>query len=240
MAVNKEEFKRIHDKLKRSSFQKRNIITSKAFSLDYLSYRIQRPIFKIKSNVFQKKNPKKPWLAPAAIEALELLIKPTDFGLEYGSGRSTIFFAPKVHHLTSVEHHKGWYEKVSRELKHNGIDNVDYIFAPPNKELPQVQFTSETQHFTPTDLYPIPDDFFTDYINVLDRFPNEKFDFILIDGRARTSSSFKALAKLKPGGLLILDQSERIRYQTVIKALSDWEKIYTTTGLTDTTIWRKP
>ncbi len=38
---------------------------------------------------------------------------------EYGSGNSTIFYAERVGSITSVEHDKGWYEHVNKQLPRN-------------------------------------------------------------------------------------------------------------------------
>ncbi len=46
--------------------------------------------------------------------------------LEFGSGRSTHFYASNVEQVFSREHHKEWFEKVSNDLKH--FYNVDYKF----------------------------------------------------------------------------------------------------------------
>jgi predicted O-methyltransferase YrrM len=50
------------------------------------------------------------------------------------------------------------------------------------------------------------------YVKQIDEFPDEYFDIILIDGRARPSCIKRSVSKVKPGGLLILDNSEREYY----------------------------
>ena len=240
MAVSKEHFLTVSKKIDQQRFESRNIAVNKSASLAYFSYRLKRPLLKRKYNNFQKDNLDKPWLTPDAIKALELLLQATDIGLEYGSGRSTKFFASLLRHLTSIEHHEGWYENVKQELNTEEFDNVDYLLKVPKGNVPNVHFSSEKQHFTSERDYPIEDSYFQDYIDALDEFPESHFDFALIDGRARRSCSRKAIEKIKPGGLLVLDNAERVRYAKVHKALTEWDKLFTTTGLTDTVIWRKP
>ena len=70
--------------------------------------------------------------------------------------------------------------------------------------------------------------------------PDESVDFVLVDGRARTECAYYSISKLKKGGLFILDNSERDRYNIVFEFLSEWEMQNTTNGLTDTTFWVKP
>ena len=66
---------------------------------------------------YERQHPDRPWLTRAMIENLDTWLRPDDVGLEFGSGRSTIWFAQKVGHLTSVEHHPGWYAKVNDRLQ---------------------------------------------------------------------------------------------------------------------------
>ncbi len=240
MAVSKEKLLEVKRQIELNPFARRNIAVNRDSGLAYWFYRIRRPLLKKKYAHYQKRNPHKPWLTPDAIKALEMLLQPTDIGLEYGSGRSTKFFASKLQHLTSIEHHEGWYQKVKEELKAEGLTNVKYLLAVPKGSIPQVHFTSEAQHFTPEKEYPIEDKYFKDYISLIEDFPESHLDFALIDGRARKSCALKAIDKIKSGGLLVLDNAERVRYEKVHGALKTWDKIFTTTGLTDTVIWRKP
>jgi hypothetical protein len=46
-------------------------------------------------------HPDVPWLTRQAVEILEDWLKPGYVGLEWGSGRSTLWFARRVSHLTS-------------------------------------------------------------------------------------------------------------------------------------------
>jgi len=61
------------------------------------------------------------------------------------------------------------------------------------------------------------------YYNVCDRFQDEYFNLILIDGRDRAKCIEKSMRTLKKGGILMLDNSERYYYQEAIKLLSDWK-----------------
>lgn len=50
------------------------------------------------------------------------------------------------------------------------------------------------------------------------------FDFILVDGRNRVNCFEKALTMLKPGGVIMLDNSERPEYNQVNEWVEGWEK----------------
>lgn len=54
--------------------------------------------------LFQRRHPDAPGLSPEAVSLLSTLLEPTHAGLEWGSGRSTIWFARRVAELVSVEH----------------------------------------------------------------------------------------------------------------------------------------
>ena len=125
-------------------------------------------------------------------------------------------------------------------LKESNTENATLRLIEPHGTPPSQHLSSENQLFMTEDEYPVKDTSFQDYVNVLDEFPDEHFDFIAVDGRARKSCLLKSLSKLKKGGFLLLDNSERKRYQSAIDQVNGWPKIYTTTGLTDTTIWMKP
>jgi hypothetical protein len=65
---------------------------------------------------------------------------------------------------------------------------------------------------------------FRQYVVTVDDFPDQFFDFVAIDGRARPSCIQHARAKVKIGGYLMLDNSERPSYQPSVQLLSRWER----------------
>jgi len=71
-----------------------------------------------------------PWFTQRANSLLPTLLKKPDVGLEFGSGRSTFWFARRVAALTSVEHNAFWHKKVSKTLKEQGLSNVQYLLIP--------------------------------------------------------------------------------------------------------------
>jgi len=54
---------------------------------------------------------------------------------------------------------------------------------------------------------------FWKYATFVDRFPDEYFDLILIDGRARPSCFKHAIPKTKKGGYIVWDNTDRLHYQ---------------------------
>ncbi|MFO1490867.1 MAG: hypothetical protein U1F87_08170 [Kiritimatiellia bacterium] len=54
------------------------------------------------------RHPEPPWLTRAANERLLALTGPRDTVLEFGAGRSTLFFARRCARVESVEHNAEW------------------------------------------------------------------------------------------------------------------------------------
>lgn len=134
-----------------------------------------------------------PWLIMGAVGYLDKLIRPSFSVFEWGSGGSTIWLAERASQVTSVEHTKGWYEKLSKRLEEEGLANVTLHFLPMGK-----------------------------YVEAILGYPDDAFDLIMIDGRQRVRCIESARTHLKLGGILVLDNAERPRYQAGIALLARW------------------
>lgn len=219
---------------------KENLIRDKSFTTGYLFYRIARPILKVNYKLFKAFHPERPWTSQAAIRIFEKLLTRQMTGFEYGSGNSTLFFARYLKQITSIEHNNVWYDIVKSKLQQRGLTNVDYHFIPsatPEEEKNEYTFYND-YHLTEKD-FQIRKEYHS-YFSFVKNYPDNHFDFIMVDGRARVECCLNAIPKLKPGGIFVLDNSDRKRYEPVFKVLSGWKKINTTTGLFDTTFWFKP
>lgn len=156
-------------------------------------------------------------------------------GLEYGSGRSTHFFASRLERLISIEHSPEWHDIVLSQLQDAGIDNAECILIqgiPPDPK--QDKARRNRRAFDKDNVRYLP------YYEKMSEIDDLTLDFILIDGRARVECSSRAIPKLKSKGIFVLDNSERERYKPVHEMLSAWPSVHTTTGLWDTTLWFKP
>lgn len=238
MPISLSQFNKVRDLVYSKPFARKNYSRKKSLTLGYFTYRLRRPYLKYRYNLYQKAHPTEPWLCPDAIFALTQLLQSASEGLEYGSGRSTTFFAPYFESYVSIEHEEKWYNLVKEKL--NTLPQVKYFLIEAEQNVPQQHLSSEQQVFMPVELFPVPDSLFKSYTDFILQFEPESFDFVLVDGRARTTCALNSIEKLKSGGLLVLDNSERARYKRIHEALASWPKIETTTGLTNTTIWRKP
>ena len=183
---------------------------------------------------FERLNPDIPWLTAESVALLGKLLRAQDSVLEFGSGRSTIWFAHRCGSIVSVEHDLDWFKKVSSQIKQ--FSNVDYRHA---------KLEAPAGHVPP-------------YLSLLDEFPNESFDVLINDGRLRHLVAEKATSKLKPGGLLVLDNAERYlpneldipesrrdtppdkHWVPFEVQTAKWRRIWTTNGITSTLIMFKP
>ena len=199
----------------RSSFITRNYKTS---NLPWLWFRVLRPLLKGYNRLWRMMKGQVPWTSPASILIFDKILDKTMSGFEYGSGRSTLFFAKKLKDLVSVEHDEGWYNLVSDQVR--ALNNVEYLLIKPSI---QNDITD-----------------YSDYADIIKKYNDNSFDFILVDGRWRVTCIKNAIPKLRSGGILVLDNSEREAYKEVFDLLRNWKKVNTTTGLTDTTLWFKP
>lgn len=142
----------------------------------------------LRRQIWIRTHPDVPWLTRQAVEILESRLKPTDIGLEWGSGRSTLWFAKRVAHLTSIEHNDRWYKRIKKALSDKGADNVDLLYAPLDQ----------------MDEGGVPE-----YVHVAAELSKASLDFVLVDGRLRDQCIEVALQLLKPGGMLIIDDAAR-------------------------------
>jgi predicted O-methyltransferase YrrM len=190
--------------------------------------------------LYERSHRDDPWLTPAAIRLLESLLRPADRGAEFGSGRSTIWFAERVAALTSVEHDEQWYEAVSAKLKERRLANVDYILARPDQ--------------------PVETGGQSTYARTALGFPDAGLDFALVDGHYRDYSAKFILPKIKSGGILIIDNvnwylpsesrapNSRTRalgpngkiWAEVAEELAQWRSIWTSSGVWDTAMFIRP
>ena len=185
-----------------------------------------------------------PWITFEARLFLESVLDNRFTVFEYGAGGSTLFFSERVNRVISVEHDPNWFYRVKDALAKREINNCDLLFIPPeytaqfnvNIDDPEA-YCSSSESYRGYNFYR--------YASYIDLFPNEFFDFIAIDGRARPSCILHARSKVKIGGYLMLDNSERPHYQRAKGLLSDWEKhAFYGPGpycfnFWETTIWRR-
>jgi hypothetical protein len=187
----------------------------------------------------QRIAPNDPWLTKPACTFLDDWLTGSDVGLEWGCGRSTLWFADRVQHLTSVEHNPHWHALVAARLAARGVTNVDLRLCPVD---------------------PRNADDYQPYIGVGLEFERSSLDFVLVDGQLRGRCAELALTLLKPGGILIIDNAEwfiphpshspgaiarrtkaiAAEWRGVVDALQGWRRLWTSNGVWDTAIYGRP
>jgi len=163
-----------------------------------------------------------PWIPFEARRFIESILTSQSVVFEYGAGGSTLFYAQRVGQVISVEHDINWFNRVRSALDKWGIDNCILLLVPP-EPADQMDGCFDPQAYCSTDesykKYT-----FSRYAASIDLFPDQHFDFIAIDGRARPSCLYHARRKVKIGGYLMLDDSDRPHYQKEKKFFSGWEE----------------
>jgi predicted O-methyltransferase YrrM len=187
-----------------------------------------------KEYLFRKKNPDNPWLTQDAISIIGSMMLPTDNVLEFGSGRSTIWFAKRASKVISVENHADWYKAVEQMLKSLNW-KVDYHLVADG----------ENQEAR--------------YRELLSTIPSESIDICLVDGGPRALCAVESVSKVKKGGFVIIDNVNWFlpsdskspsslrsldqchdQFRHFYEMVKGWRVIWTSNGVTDTALYIKP
>jgi ubiquinone/menaquinone biosynthesis C-methylase UbiE len=166
--------------------------------------------------------PQRPWIVPAAIGWLRRRIRSDWAVLELGSGRSTVWFARRAGSVLSLEDNEFWHGQTRERLEAAGLTNVEL-------ELKEVEN------------FPVE----------IDSLADEAFDLVVIDfleapAVTRVDCLKPAMKKVRAGGYLLLDDSDRPGYEEAFELLEGW-RFRKFTGVKDewpeaceTGIFRKP
>lgn len=167
------------------------------------------------SHLAPERNPvldAQPWMAFAAIDFLTKISFPEMKIFEYGSGGSTLFWAAHASTVISIEHDVDWYTQMKNILINKGIHNTIYTLAPaePDNLFDQKDFKNPDAYISSDKIYN--GQKFETYVKMIDNYPDEAFDVVIVDGRARPSCIQHAIPKVRNGGYLVVDNSERTYY----------------------------
>lgn len=165
----------------------------------------------------------RPWVTFKAITWLKRYLKPDMQVFEYGSGGSTLFFARRVGRVVSVEHDEEYYRVVSKAIESKALRNCQYLLRRPKVLAREVGLgysprscTSFMERWKALD--------FSGYVGAIDDFPDGSFDLVAVDGRSRVSCIARSLSKVKRGGWLLLDNSEREGYEPGRRLLANYRR----------------
>ncbi len=157
-----------------------------------------------------------PWLTFGSIEFIRSYLKNGMRIFEYGSGGSTLFWMRHGCSCVSIEHDPNWYEVMLKHIKTS--PELDYRLVPPDKTNQIVSSdVSDPILYLASGCY-FRGFQFENYVKQIDAFPDNYFDLVLIDGRARPSCIMHSVPKIRQGGLLILDDVLEDRAHYLSKA----------------------
>lgn len=164
------------------------------------------------------------WLPYKALRILELINKDAKV-FEWGSGASTVWLAKRFASIISIEHDPFWHHSVKRIVEDYKFQNIGLkLIMARESRSPRIASSREGYRNL---------DFF-EYVMSID--DHDKFDLIVIDGRARVACLERALNHLNEGGIVLLDNVQRRRYWKAIRALKGRYQTHAVFGLTSSSL----
>jgi len=163
-------------------------------------------------------NPKLP-IERDAINWIERTIKPGMRVFEYGSGSSTVYFCRRVKEVISVECYKHVYNENRKIFDTSAFHIVSnkllhYKLIEPTIDPKPYPYSHESYNSTVDSFAGYS---FQDFVDSINGWAHESFDIVFINGRSRSSCIRTAIPKVKPGGYLILSNSDKYEYQDAIE-----------------------
>lgn len=162
--------------------------------------------------------------------------------VEYGAGSSTFFFSNFVDHYVSIEHSLDYCHELERMAKNQPHRSVKIFYMGRNSFGFYVkhcfeQVSLKPNKTTPIEIYCVPRNAYSctayhlwatggrstytmyrDYIDFLSMyFPDRKFDFAFLDGRARPQVAYALLKQLNgpTAKVFIHDWNQRKEYHLI-------------------------
>ena len=150
---------------------------------------------------------REPFMNRPARRRIATLVHPGTEVVEVGAGASTVWLDERGARVWSLEHDPAWAERVQDELR-----------RPDSVHLVEPDF--EGRHRST-----MSGQIFDSYLEKLGVLPASSADVVIIDGRCRVECVERLREVVRPGGWLVLDDSQRDRYLPGIALLDGWERI---------------
>jgi len=141
-----------------------------------------------------------PWITFPAIEKIHELIDLSSRTkiLEFGAGNSTFYWSSFGCDVNTIEADPNWYSLMTKKIKSENIENIKILLAKDEKE----------------------------WIAKISEFGVLKYDMIVVDGGPRPNCVEAAINYLKPGGVLVIDNTDWHWWNKPIQLVpSDWSQI---------------
>jgi len=152
----------------------------------------------------------KPLMNQEEIDYIESRLSKGKTLFEWGPGGSTIHFSKFVKSYNSVEHDDKWADKVADMIQEQEIKNVKLYYAPA--DIPWNIW--ERGHSILLDNR---NEEFKSYIKAIDHFGKKKYDFFIIDGRARVQCCEMATRYSHKDTIVFLCEYYRPRYKAALE-----------------------
>jgi len=152
-----------------------------------------------------------PWWNSRAVRYLSKRVRPGARAFEWGSGGSTVWLARQGVAVTAVEHDPGWVTKVAARCPGADIRLIPGRTAGRLRSEPELRDKGE--HF------------FDDYIAAVDDIEDDSIDIVIVDGMCRLECVRRGAQKGKPGGMLILDDSDYRFLASAGERLRGWRAV---------------
>ena len=166
-----------------------------------------------------------PWFTYAAIDFLERELSGREAVFEYGGGQSTLWWAKRTRRVAAVDHDPAFGALITPQLPANATFRV----VPENDSLPP-----DLQRFVP-ELPPLVDpertvqtyrggqlnQAFLHYALSVLAEPRGTFDIVVVDGMARTPSTWAAIRHFTGRGFIVFDNADRDTYAPAYCMLAD-------------------
>ena len=136
-----------------------------------------------------------PWMHPATVLYLESLLTPDMHVIEHGCGGSTLWFIQKVKSVASYESNPEWIKAVQKRSQNHNFTKDEDGYKYGTMLFPEYTTSPEV---------------------------SKKADLLFIDGHGADRPEWiRAAHKIvKPGGVVVVDNSERNAYHEAMGALS--------------------
>jgi hypothetical protein len=181
-----------------------------------------------------------PWITFGAARSLGRIVNSGTRVLEYGSGGSTVYLSRRAKEVVSIEHDPEWANQVRQ-----AVDNATTILLrqPEGETRDDPGDVSAFASSDPT----FRAKSFRSYVMAAAAFPDGHFDVLIVDGRARPSALVYAQRKVRLGGAILLDDSDRPLYEAARRFAIDagWPRQVfrgpkpASTSFAETTVWIK-
>ena len=189
-----------------------------------------------------------PWITFKTISFLKNNLSKNSRVFEYGGGGSTLFFVKLVGEVVTVEHNKEWFAILSEMINKKAFSNWKGNFIDAEKgDLISNPNKNNPSHYSSGDKPSVGFNY-KKYVSCIDQFSDESFDLVSVDGRSRPSCILHAIPKIKNGGFLLVDNSDRDYYLSFFQERLKREFVNVVDGFgptpyakefTRTSIWQK-